>query len=171
MRVAINGAGIAGATLAWWLRRFGHEVLIVEKAHGFRTGGYLLDLWGIGYDVAEKMGVLPRLQAVLFATRDDYTAALGAEVPQIEMTRGYYADQRRMAFFHIEDPGLADVEDMASSWRHEATHQLFDQRRSGRSQLTRQRGTCLIEAIAMHMESLRVHPGYVTVGGVDARPA
>ena len=66
MRVAINGAGIAGTTLAWWLRRFGHEVLIVEKAHGFRTGGYLLDLWGIGYDVAEKMGVLPRLQAVQY---------------------------------------------------------------------------------------------------------
>lgn len=62
MRVAINGAGIAGTTLAWWLRRFGHDVLLVEKASGIRAGGYILDLWGIGYDVAEKMGVLPRLQ-------------------------------------------------------------------------------------------------------------
>jgi len=62
MRVAINGAGIAGTALAWWLRRYGHEVLLVEQAPALRSGGYLLDLWGIGYDVAEKMGVLPRLQ-------------------------------------------------------------------------------------------------------------
>ena len=66
MRVAINGAGIAGTTLAWWLRRFGHEVLLVEKATGLRTGGYILDLWGLGYDVAEKMGVLPHLQALQY---------------------------------------------------------------------------------------------------------
>src|SRR5215469_8485437 len=66
MRVAINGAGIAGTTLAWWLRRFGHDVLLVEKAPGIRSGGYILDLWGTGYDVAEKMGVLPRLQAVQY---------------------------------------------------------------------------------------------------------
>jgi 2-polyprenyl-6-methoxyphenol hydroxylase-like FAD-dependent oxidoreductase len=66
MRVAINGAGIAGTTLAWWLRRFGHDVLLVEKAPGIRTGGYILDLWGIGYDVAEKMGVLARLQALQY---------------------------------------------------------------------------------------------------------
>lgn len=63
MRVAIQGAGIAGTTLAWWLRRYGHEVLLIEQARALRSGGYVLDLWGLGYDVAERMGILPALQA------------------------------------------------------------------------------------------------------------
>src|SRR5699024_10894843 len=39
----------------------GHEVLLVERAPELRTGGYVLNLWGIGYDAAEKMGLLPKL--------------------------------------------------------------------------------------------------------------
>lgn len=62
MKIVINGAGIAGTTLAYWLCEFGHEVLLVEEATEPRKGGYILDFWGIGYDVAEKMGIIPRLQ-------------------------------------------------------------------------------------------------------------
>ncbi len=40
MRVAINGAGIAGPCLAYWLERSGHEVVLIEKAPCLRTGGY-----------------------------------------------------------------------------------------------------------------------------------
>ncbi len=61
MRVAINGAGIAGTALAYWLGKLGHEVLLVERASELRTGGFVLNLWGIGYDALEKMGLLPRL--------------------------------------------------------------------------------------------------------------
>jgi len=61
MRIIINGAGIAGPTLAFWLRKAGHEVLLVEAAPQLRSGGYVIDFWGGGYDVAEKMGLLPRL--------------------------------------------------------------------------------------------------------------
>jgi 2-polyprenyl-6-methoxyphenol hydroxylase-like FAD-dependent oxidoreductase len=61
MKVAINGAGIAGTALAYWLSQMGHDVLLLERAAQRRTGGYVLNLWGIGYDAAEKMGVLPRL--------------------------------------------------------------------------------------------------------------
>lgn len=68
MRVAINGAGIAGTALAYWLIRMGHEVLLVERAPEIRTGGYILNLWGIGYDAAEKMGVLPRLLELQYQT-------------------------------------------------------------------------------------------------------
>ena len=32
MRIIINGAGIAGPTLAYWLQRAGHEVLLVEAS-------------------------------------------------------------------------------------------------------------------------------------------
>jgi len=62
MRVLISGAGIAGPTLAYWLRRRGAEAVLVERAPHFRTGGYVIDFWGVGYGVAEKMGLLPALR-------------------------------------------------------------------------------------------------------------
>jgi 2-polyprenyl-6-methoxyphenol hydroxylase-like FAD-dependent oxidoreductase len=61
MRVLIVGAGIAGPTLAHWLRRTGHEPTLVELAPAARAGGYLVDFWGTGFDVAERMGIVPRL--------------------------------------------------------------------------------------------------------------
>ena len=61
MRVGINGTGVAGPALAYWLRRFGHEPVLFEKAPEPRTGGYLIDFWGLGYDLAERMGILPAL--------------------------------------------------------------------------------------------------------------
>ena len=64
MDVLISGAGIAGPTLAWWLLRDGHNVTIVEQAPAFRAGGYVIDFWGKGYDLAERMGLMPRLETV-----------------------------------------------------------------------------------------------------------
>lgn len=61
MRVAINGVGIAGPTLAYWLQKLGHEVLLIEESPELRRGGYTIDFWGVGYDIAERMGLLPRI--------------------------------------------------------------------------------------------------------------
>ncbi|MGH9515411.1 MAG: FAD-binding domain [Terriglobales bacterium] len=61
MRIAINGTGIAGPTLAYWLRRFGHTPVLFEKAPALRAGGYVIDFWGLGYEIAERMGILPAL--------------------------------------------------------------------------------------------------------------
>ncbi len=61
MRILISGAGIAGPTLAYWLVRHGFEVTIVEKAPALRTGGYVIDFWGAGFDVADRMGIVPEL--------------------------------------------------------------------------------------------------------------
>lgn len=68
MKIAINGAGIAGTALAYWLGRLGHEVLLVERAPALRTGGYILNLWGVGYDAVERMGLLPQLLAQQYET-------------------------------------------------------------------------------------------------------
>ena len=62
MRVLVVGAGIAGPTLAYWLLRAGHEVTLVERATALRRGGYLVDFWGAGFDVAEQMGIVPELR-------------------------------------------------------------------------------------------------------------
>ncbi|MBU3887903.1 FAD-binding domain [Methylosinus sp. KRF6] len=62
MKIAISGAGIAGATLSYWLLRAGHEPLLIEHAPSLRTGGYIMDFWGLGYSIAERMGVLPAVR-------------------------------------------------------------------------------------------------------------
>lgn len=58
-KVLISGAGIAGPTLAYWLKRYGWQPVIVERAPELRTGGYVIDFWGKGYEIAERMGLLP----------------------------------------------------------------------------------------------------------------
>jgi len=70
MRIVINGAGIAGPTLAWWLRRSGHEVLLVEHSREPRSGGYAIDFWGIGYRIAEKMGLLARIRELGYQVKE-----------------------------------------------------------------------------------------------------
>lgn len=62
MDVLISGSGVAGPCLAWWLRRQGHRVTLLEKAKEPRFGGYIIDFWGKGYDIAEEMGLLPRIE-------------------------------------------------------------------------------------------------------------
>src|SRR5579859_1535962 len=62
MRVVICGAGIAGLSLAQRLKTRGWEVVVIEKASGPRSQGYMIDFFGPGYDAAEVMGVLPRLK-------------------------------------------------------------------------------------------------------------
>lgn len=61
MKVLIVGAGIAGPTLAYWLLQTGHEVTLVERAPQLRRGGYVVDFWGAGFDVAERMGIVANL--------------------------------------------------------------------------------------------------------------
>ncbi len=70
MRIVINGAGIAGTTLAWWLCKSGHDVLLVERSTQFRRGGYAIDFWGVGYDIAEKMGLLPQILALGYQVKE-----------------------------------------------------------------------------------------------------
>jgi len=61
MKIAINGCGVAGPTLAWWLRKYGFEPVLYERASEFRSGGYIIDFWGLGYDIAGRMGLHARL--------------------------------------------------------------------------------------------------------------
>ncbi len=62
MTVLISGIGIAGPTLAYWLSVHGLQSTLVERAPHLRTGGYAIDFWGRGYDVAERMGIIPEIQ-------------------------------------------------------------------------------------------------------------
>jgi 2-polyprenyl-6-methoxyphenol hydroxylase-like FAD-dependent oxidoreductase len=62
--ILISGAGIAGPALAYWLQHRGFEPVMVERAAHFREGGYMIDFWGVGYDVAKRMNLIPQLRDV-----------------------------------------------------------------------------------------------------------
>jgi 2-polyprenyl-6-methoxyphenol hydroxylase-like FAD-dependent oxidoreductase len=64
MRILICGAGVAGLSLAGCLGRQGHEVLVVERSPRLREGGDMIDFFGPGFDVAERLGLLTRLAAI-----------------------------------------------------------------------------------------------------------
>lgn len=70
MKICISGAGIAGPSLAHWLLRLGHDCTLVESAPQFRRGGYIMDFWGRGFDLSERMGLLPQVLAAGYRVRE-----------------------------------------------------------------------------------------------------
>ena len=70
MNIIINGLGVAGPALAYWLTRSGHDVLLVEQAPCPRVGGYIVDFWGIGYDIVEKMGLIAEIRRLGYQVRE-----------------------------------------------------------------------------------------------------
>ena len=73
MRVLISGAGIAGLTVAYWLRRYGFTPTIVERAPSLLTGGYKIDVRGTALQVLRRMGIH---DAVVAASADMQGALL-----------------------------------------------------------------------------------------------
>lgn len=101
--VLISGASVAGPVLAFWLRRAGVDVTVVEKAPSVRGGGYPIDLRGVAVDVVERMGLLEQVRAARTGTRAltfvsergrtiasfDPAALLGEEtIRAVELPRG-----------------------------------------------------------------------------------
>jgi 2-polyprenyl-6-methoxyphenol hydroxylase-like FAD-dependent oxidoreductase len=70
VRAIIVGAGIAGQAAALRLRRSGWDCLLVERAPARRDTGYAVTFGGIGYDAAERMGILPALTGRSFVTTE-----------------------------------------------------------------------------------------------------
>ena len=49
--ILISGAGIAGPTLVYWLKRYGFNPTVIERAPKPREGGYIIDFRGMGVEV------------------------------------------------------------------------------------------------------------------------
>ena len=60
-RAVVVGAGIAGLGAALRLHQAGWEVVVAERTPSRRSGGYAVTFAGVGYDAAERMGILPEL--------------------------------------------------------------------------------------------------------------
>jgi len=57
MKVLISGAGPAGLTAAYWLKRCGFNPTIVERAPSLLVGGYKIDVRGAALQVIKQMGI------------------------------------------------------------------------------------------------------------------
>ena len=66
----VSGAGIAGPTLAFWLRNAGFTPVLVESAPSLRSGGYVIDVWGIGYEIARLMGLEADIDRIGYHVRE-----------------------------------------------------------------------------------------------------
>jgi 2-polyprenyl-6-methoxyphenol hydroxylase-like FAD-dependent oxidoreductase len=83
--VLICGAGIAGPTLAYWLARHGFRPTVVEHA-ALRSSGSPVDVRGPAVDVAERMGVMPRIrQARTHTTGISFVNATGRRVGGVNL--------------------------------------------------------------------------------------
>jgi 2-polyprenyl-6-methoxyphenol hydroxylase-like FAD-dependent oxidoreductase len=113
--VLISGAGIAGPTLAYWLTAAGFAPTLVEAAPALRRGGYVIDFWGLGYDIADWMGLLEPIHRIGYHVRemrivDDHgkrLAGFGTRVFR-ELTDDRYvtlprSDLSRLLFEAIKD--------------------------------------------------------------------
>lgn len=56
-KILVCGASISGTAIAFWLEKYGYEVVVVEKSDTFRDGGQNVDIKGIGQDVIKLMGL------------------------------------------------------------------------------------------------------------------
>ena len=61
--VLISGASIAGPSLAYWLRRHGFDVTVVERSPALRGGGQPIDIRGVALDVVARMGLAAQVEA------------------------------------------------------------------------------------------------------------
>ena len=70
LRIVINGIGVAGPALGYWLSKSGLDVLLVEESPHLRTAGYIIDFWGVGYDIAERMGLIDDIRSLGYQVRE-----------------------------------------------------------------------------------------------------
>ena len=66
----VSGAGIAGPTLCYWLRNAGFKPTLIERSASLRRGGYVIDFWGVGYDIAERMGLQADIDQIGYRMRE-----------------------------------------------------------------------------------------------------
>ncbi len=146
--VLISGLGIAGPTLAYWLKAAGFEPTLIERSPALRSGGYVIDFWGLGYDVAERMGLSADINGAGYQFRE--LRIVGSKGKRIsgfgtsvfrELTGGRYvtigrSDLSRLLFdtvkndteviFDDEVVGLTDQKDFVQVTFNRGSPRRFD---------------------------------------------
>ncbi len=144
--ILISGAGIAGPTLAFWLKAGGFEPTLIERTPELRTGGYVIDFWGLGYDIAERMGLAGEINRIGYRVRevrivDDLGRRLtsfGTKVFE-ELANGRYvtvgrSDLSRMLFEKLKGKTEVIFDDEIVGLQEEADCVQVRLKRGGRRQ-------------------------------------
>ena len=113
--ILISGAGIAGPALAYWLKRAGFAPTLIEHAPAMRSGGYVIDFWGLGYDIAERMALLPAIlregyrihEMRIVDNAGQRISGFGTKV-FVELTAGRYVTISRSALSRLLFSAIAD---------------------------------------------------------------
>lgn len=61
-RILISGGGVAGYTMAYWLHHYGFQPMVIEQSARNQRHGYGIEFIGTGWDIADKMGLVPKLE-------------------------------------------------------------------------------------------------------------
>lgn len=146
-------------------------VELAEKLESFHSvwQQVFFRYWSADESLAERLrggnarlGSRKKLAVVLFADREEYVEQLQKYEPQIAMSLGYYMKGEQTAFFYAGDQSVEPT------WYHEATHQLFQELGNSIADVGELSNFWIVEGIAVYMESLVAHDGFMTLGGVDA---
>jgi 2-polyprenyl-6-methoxyphenol hydroxylase-like FAD-dependent oxidoreductase len=87
--VLISGAGPAGTTLAYWLRRHGFRPTVVECAPALRDGGQAVDVRGAAIEVAGRTGILDEFRRARTGTRGmSYVSSTGKRLASLNAAFG-----------------------------------------------------------------------------------
>lgn len=63
MKILISGAGPAGLSAAYWLKKYGFKPTIIEAGSVLRTGGYKIDVRGSAVQVLQRMAIFDKVVA------------------------------------------------------------------------------------------------------------
>ncbi|ESQ79201.1 FAD-dependent monooxygenase [Asticcacaulis sp. YBE204] len=147
-KILITGASIAGNCAAWWLAEYGFDVVVVEKAPLFRSGGQNVDVRGAGHEVIRRMGLENEVKArntgergSVWVDEDNQVIAefdaedLGDDGPtaELEILRGdlaslLYEPARSRATFRFGDyiTGITQTSDAITVTFAESEPETFD---------------------------------------------
>jgi 2-polyprenyl-6-methoxyphenol hydroxylase-like FAD-dependent oxidoreductase len=157
VRALICGAGIAGLTLARLLSQQGWSVSIAERAGTLRREGYMIDFFGPGFDAAEVMGLLPRLQQLAYQVSEvSYVDRIGRSRAALDYGRIARSLDGRLLSLLRGDLALALHEGLGSGveMRYNTSVRTIEERAGGvHATLTdgsRWRGDLLVGADGIH---------------------
>lgn len=81
--ILISGASFAGISTAYWMKKLGYDVTVVEIAEGLKKGGTPVNIRDNTIDIVKRMGLFEqiqanriRMEAMAFKNADDVTEEL-----------------------------------------------------------------------------------------------
>ncbi|WP_422774195.1 FAD-dependent monooxygenase [Plantactinospora sp. WMMC1484] len=143
-RALVVGLGVSGIATALRLRSIGWEPVIVEKAHGRRTGGYFIGVFGAGQAAARRLGILDAIPDRSPANSADYVVTRSGNRRSGLGFTDFPGEPRVMLRGDVEQGAFAALPDDVEI-RYSTTPIRIEQDVSGVNATLEQNGTTVTE--------------------------